>query len=107
MTMQRTFLAGAAIAAVLLALPSLAAGVFFNLTRLGTDNTNNVGDLAISSNLTITGGGVASSSIRSNFSAANSDRFRVFHVLPKFRSSAPVLTSSRVPPGPQINDLDL
>ena len=64
-----------------IALPSLAAGVFFNLTRLGTDNTNNSGDLDISSNLTITGGGVASSSIRSNFSAANSDRFRVFHVL--------------------------
>ncbi len=63
-----------------IALPGLSAGVFFNLTRVGTDDTNNNGDLDIAGSLTITGAGVASSAIRSNFSAANSDRFRIFQI---------------------------
>lgn len=63
-----------------IALPGLAAGVFFNLTRVGTDDTNNSGDLDIAGSLTIAGAGVATSAIRSNFSAANSDRFRIFQI---------------------------
>lgn len=52
----------------------------YTLTRIGTDDTNNSGDLDIDSRLTIDGVSAANSVIRGDTSDADSDRHRLMHI---------------------------
>jgi len=62
-------------------LPTLGAGGFFTLTRIGTDDTNNNGDLDINSNIRIEGVSAANSVIRGDTTDDDSDRHRLMHIL--------------------------
>ena len=62
-------------------LPTLGAGGFFTLTRIGTDDTNNSGDLDIAGLLRIEGASIANSVIRGDTTDPDSDRHRLVHVI--------------------------
>lgn len=62
-------------------LPTLGAGGFFTLTRVGTDDSNNSGDLDIIGALRIEGASTANSVIRGDTADPDSDRHRLVHVI--------------------------
>lgn len=62
-------------------LPTLGAGGFFTLTRIGTDDNNNSGDLDIAGLLRIEGASTANSVIRGDTTDPDSDRHRLVHVI--------------------------
>ncbi len=62
-------------------LPAIAANTFFTLTRVGTDDTNNSGDLDIDGNVNINGVSAANSVIRGNVNDLDNQRHRLVHII--------------------------
>lgn len=71
---------GAAITDVII-LPTLGAGGFFTLARIGADDSNSAGDLDIEGNVRIDGVSATNSVIRGDTSDPDSDRHRLVHII--------------------------
>lgn len=62
-------------------LPAIAANSFFTLTRVGTDDSNNSGDLDIAGNVNINGVSATNTLIRGNVNDPDDERHRLMHII--------------------------